>query len=383
MTVLDNRPRSQSTVEDAQAGEPDLTRWFLDTPHQVKPEVEHTLGLDDKNLLFDPARGKYLALSPSAGALVASLDGTRTGRQLLAERSATATPQQIERVARLLDDIRQSGFLTEAPRAEGARQATARFARREHLLRLPLITDIGRWLEPVVAPLRTVPGALLSWIWIGLAGLGIAIGLVGLTTAYVPRMPGHLWVVPVVLAAQIAVHELAHALVCQYLRAPAREAGIGLMFYFMPVGYVDRTDSYRVRSRAGRVMISLAGPLSDQIWFGVAGVVALTAPQPVASLAVLVMVSQLFLTAMNFNPLSPSDGYHAVTASLGIINLRGNALSYIVHLVLRTPLPTHFETKGRVERGWLIAYAAACLGFVALALTFTVRAVLGVLALFT
>lgn len=367
MAVLHDTPMASSTPEDGRDGSHELLAWFLDSRHRLNDHVERTAGLDDRALLYDAARGKYMALSPSAGVLVPHFDGTRTGAEVLGQLRRAPTREQAERVARLFHDLRQSGFLVELPVREDARRATARFARREHMFRFPLIKNVDRFLEPVTAPLRRVPSAVLVIAWLILAAIGLGFGVAGLTTTTVMTMPAGLWVVPVILGAQIAVHELAHAMVCQYLRVPAREAGVGLMLYFLPVGYVDRTDSYRVRSRSGRVLIALAGPLSDQIWFGVTGMVALTAPDPVSHVAVVLMVGQVLLTVMNFNPLTPSDGYHAVTAALGIINMRGNALSYIVHLVLRTPLPTHFGTKGRAERVWLVVYAVGCLGFVVIA----------------
>ena len=382
MAVLNDSPAPAPALENGRAESTDLVTWFLTSPHQLKRHVERTRGLDDRELLYDAARGKYMALSGSAGALVGHFDGVRTGAEVLEQLRQPPTPEQTQRVARLFHDIRQSGFLTEAPVGENGREATARFARKEHMFRFPLIKNVDRWLEPVTAPLRSVPPGVLVVAWLLLAAVGVGFGITGLTNTYVGAMPTGLWVVPLIMAAQIAVHELAHAVVCQYLRVPAREAGVALMLYFLPVGYVDRTDSYRVRSRPGRVMIAMAGPLSDQIWFGAAGIVALTAPEPVAHVAVVVMVCQILLTVMNFNPVTPSDGYHAVTAAMGIINLRGNALSYVVHLVLRTPLPTNFDVKGRTERAWLVVYAAGCLGFVAIALVAVVQAAGGYLGAF-
>lgn len=374
MAVLNDSPAPAPALEDGRAESTDLVTWFLTTSHQLKLHVERTHGLDDRDLLYDTARGKYMALSGSAGALINHFDGARTGAEVLSELRQPPTAAQTERVARLFHDIRQSGFLAEPPVGEGGREATARFARREHMFRFPLIKNVGRYLEPVSAPLRSVPPMALIVAWLILAATGVGLGVAGLTSTQVTSMPSNLWVVPLIMIVQIAVHELAHAVVCQYLRVPAREAGVALMLYFLPVGYVDRTDSYRVRSRSGRVMIAMAGPLSDQIWFGAAGVVALTAPDPVAHIAVVLMVCQILLTVMNFNPLTPSDGYHAITAALGIINMRGNALLYAVHLVLRTPLPTNFDAKGRTERVWLVVYAMGCLGFVAVALVAVVRA---------
>jgi putative peptide zinc metalloprotease protein len=154
--------------------------------------------------------------------------------------------------------------------------------------------------------------------------------------------------------------------VCQYLRVPVREAGIGLMLYLMPVGYVDRTDAYRVRERRSRAFLSLAGPLNDQIWFGATAVVAVTVPGETGDLAYSLLFFQALLTVANLNPLTPSDGYHAVSAVAGQVNVRGQALAYLTHRLLRIPLTPLMVAASPRRRRFYLVYAIACAAFVAL-----------------
>ena len=86
---------------------------------------------------------------------------------------------------------------------------------------------------------------------------------------------GSLLAIPLVLL-QILIHETLHAVVAQYLRRPVRGLGVALLFYFMPLAYVDRTDAYRHRGRPGRVMLAVAGPLSDGIAGGCTALVLVT-----------------------------------------------------------------------------------------------------------
>jgi putative peptide zinc metalloprotease protein len=162
-----------------------------------------------------------------------------------------------------------------------------------------------------------------------------------------------------------------------------REAGVGLMLYVMPVGYVDRTDAYRVRDRKSRAFIALAGPVNDQLWFGVTGVIALANQgTELGNFAFTYLIFQAFLTLMNFNPVSPSDGYHMVSALSGAINFRGQALSYLTHLVLRLPLTPELERIPTKRRRWFVLYAVACVLFflvLAFAASKTVLSLIGAL----
>lgn len=362
---------------DLSRREPDVAdpavTWFLSASPDLTPGVEHLPGLDGKPMLHNPGTGKYVSVTPTAAKLAVRFDGARTGAEILDSLALTPQDPTSLRIATMAQELRQLGFLCEPPTTEDVRIRLSRFALREHMPRLPLVTDISRLLEPLVAPARRVGARALITTWLLLAGVGATLGVYALTHVRVEAMPEHLWVLMPIIVIQIAVHELAHAVVCQYQRVPVRSAGIGLMLYVMPVGYVDRTDSHRVTSRAGRVMISVAGPLSDQVWFGVTGIVALTASSPVRELAVVLLVFQVFLTAMNLNPLTPSDGYHATTAALGIVNLRGKSLALVVHRLFRTPLPQHLERIGIRERRIMAGYGIACLAFALLLAAVAIR----------
>lgn len=337
--------------------------WFLSSTPALADGVEPLPGLDGRPMLFSPANGKYVAITPGAVRVTTAFDGQRSGRNLLAALQVAEDTATAQRIARMTHDLRQSGFLTEAPAHEDMKARASRFALREHLPRWELVHNVDRLLEPVVAPLRTVAIRGLVLVWLAFALAGLVIGGYALTHVRVAQMPSHIWVVLPLIFLQIGVHETSHAIVCQYLRAPVRSAGIALMLFFMPVGYVDRTDSHRVSSRTGRVLISLAGPLSDQLWFGVAGIVALTTPPPISHLAVVLLVFQLLMTFMNLNPLTPSDGYHAITASLGFVNLRGKCFATITHAVTRAPLPAYLENTRPAERRAMAVYGVLCLLF--------------------
>lgn len=350
----------------ALAGPSDVGAWFRDTKQQVREDVEVLQGLDQRPLLFIKTTGKYVAVGFDLPKLLPLFDGTRTGAEIIEQIASRADPiLAMDRLGGILHELRQAGALVEAPKPEHGRRGIASFMRREHLLRLPLTRSIGTWLEGPVAPLRAIPGRVLAGLWVTMSAIGFAVGLFSLFTAGSGwQLPSNLWVLYLVLFLQIGFHELSHALVCQYLKVPAREAGVGLMLYVMPVGYVDRTDSYRITDRKSRAFLSLAGPINDQIWFGVTGLVVLLAPPEISHLAFSMLALQVLLTLMNFNPLVPSDGYHAVSALAGIVNFRGKALNYLTHKLLRVPLSESQLTVSRKTSRAYIWYGIGCLAFV-------------------
>lgn len=362
--------------------------WFRDARPQLRDDATLIGGLDDRPLLFIEENGRYVSIGTSVVPLLPFFDGTATGDQLIEKFLATTEGADRERIANKLATVthglRQAGALTEEPEQVGGRQGVARFMRREHLLRLPLTRKIGDWLEGPVAQLRKIPGKHLALAWSLLALVGLAIGGYAIATAGSQwQPPTYVWLLYPLMFAQIAFHELSHALVCQYLRAPVREAGVGLMLYVMPVGYVDRTDAYRVRDRKSRAFIALAGPVNDQLWFGVTGIIAITNQgTELGNFAFTYLIFQAFLTLMNFNPVSPSDGYHMVSALSGAVNFRGQALSYLTHLVLRLPLSPELARIPKQRRRWFVLYAVGCVLFflvLAFAASKTVLSLIGAL----
>ncbi len=55
--------------------------------------------------------------------------------------------------------------------------------------------------------------------------------------------------VAIIMILHLALHEIAHAIVTKAYGITIREAGIALLYYFIPVAYVDRTDTYRLKSK--------------------------------------------------------------------------------------------------------------------------------------
>ncbi|MEU3568952.1 PqqD family peptide modification chaperone [Kitasatospora sp. NPDC036755] len=356
--------RRESATGQSIVEAPTDTAW-LDTERLVlKDGIEQLEGIDGRPMLFDGSTGRYVAVSRAGTVVLSLLDGASTARDVVRTVTASSSgePTAIETaVLRFFSELRQAGVLTIAPQAQTRGQRVMRYSLRERMPRKALTRSVHVLLEPLARQLRRLPVAVVVGAWLALVGAAVAVAGYALADRGAPQFSSWSWLAVLLLVAQIAVHELGHALVCQYLRVPVREAGVTLMLYVMPVAYVDRTDAYRVRNRAPRVLIALAGPMSDAIWAGVTGGVLLTAHGAAHDIASALLQLQLLLMLVNLNPLLPSDGYHALESAMGSINLRGRSFAYLTHLVTRAPLPSHLLASSRTKRAGYFAFGALCL----------------------
>jgi putative peptide zinc metalloprotease protein len=141
------------------------------------------------------------------------------------------------------------------------------------------------------------------------------------------------------------------------LHVPVRAAGVALLFWLVPVAYVDRTDAYQIRGRGGRVALAVAGPLLDGAVMGVTAVAAVV--WPTAATAHL-LVFQVFTLILNVNPLLPSDGYVAIEAATGLVDPRGRAYALLRCRLRRRPLPAHVAAMSPAARRAHLVYGVLC-----------------------
>lgn len=334
---------------------------WLDRPLQLAPRVSLVEGADGHPLLFDADSGTYVRLSRTGARLVPLLDGRRTGTALLEAASRSRGPDGVrDRTADLLsflNDLRAAGVLSEPPEPlSGSRLLLFRLFRLVPHIRFPA-EHLNRLLRPPAAVLARFPRT--AWAVGALTAVTATIAIFqAMTLPYQTFFTSPPWLLMVgALLVQATVHEMGHATVCQALGVPAREAGLRLFLLLIPLTYVDRTDAYRVRSRAGRTAVALVGPLVDLAAAGLSSMLILAAPERFGELIWLLGL-QMFVIITNLNPLLPfTDGHHVMEAALGEINLRNRAFSYLGHLLFRLPLPTAHRSISAARRRMYAVYA--------------------------
>ncbi|MER5639338.1 PqqD family peptide modification chaperone [Kitasatospora sp. NPDC002227] len=316
-------------------------------------------------MLVSPA-GRYLNISPSGLAILRALGEGMTGAELMTSL-ADRFPAQEESIRTVvpdfLTDLRRAEVLNLEPPARAGTDRVTRLSKLDLVKRFPLLAEPGRLAGPVARLLALVPVRLLCALLLAVPAVALPLAVLALTSGAGAGRPEP-WMPAVAIGAmlvQVLLHESCHAVAMCYNRVPPRDAGVGLMFYLLPIAYVDRTNSYRHQGRFGRVLISLVGPINDLFWAGVSATVVLTCGGEPAQFCRMLLVFQLLSLITNLNPLFPTDGYHAIEAAVGAINMRGRALAFVLHRLARKPLPLYLRSLSRRARAGYLVYITVSL----------------------
>lgn len=373
----------QSRSGDTAAG--GTADWLDNEPLAVRESMQHLEGADGRPLLFDEFSGRYVAISRAGAAVLQLMQDAPTAREAARRVSAAAGDhgRVEESVFQFLGELREAGVFTAQPPAPDRRRQLLTFSLRRRVPRWVLTRSLHRLLEPVAALLRPLQARVL--VALVLTGALGSAAFAGYTLVTQPglHVSSWIWLAALLLALQIGFHEMSHALICQYLRVPVREAGIMLMLFCMPVAFVDRTDSYRVRGRGARILIALAGPISDTFWAAAAAGVVVSTHGRASAVALLLLHLQLFFMIVNLNPLLPSDGFHAIESAFGALNLRGRSFAYLLHLFTRAQLPSYLHYSSWRRRSGYLAFGLLCAAYGAMMIGIVVLSCLHIFAIVT
>jgi putative peptide zinc metalloprotease protein len=283
-------------------------------------------------VLKDLKTGSFLRLSDNDAALFEALDGTLSLVELVGFAEQRFGASGPARLARLLSDLGERGFL--AGVEGGGRPAAAapagRLARvfkpREKVVpgvgaRFEALYRRGGWIlfsKPFLSTFAVLIAAgLCAFVWLIARRYGTPFvvashfgwgGLVFLLGRFVV----------------VAVHETAHGLTMASLGRRIERAGFKLIAIF-PYAFVDTSEAW-FEPRRRRIFISAAGPASDFTVAGVFSLCALLLPHGTIrdiffNLAFAGYVGGFF----NLNPFIERDGYHILVDVLGEPGLRRRA----------------------------------------------------------
>lgn len=340
----------------------------VDDRPRLRSDVELVSGFDGESLLHVAPDGRYVRLGSAAAELVPYFDGTRSVHDIalgvVGDRDISAQDVEVA-LQRLVESLARAGFLDGVPRASNP--SLRSWFSRTPTKRFPLLSadSVARFIRPATALVDVLrPPAMIILIAclavvISRASVGVlAVRYMTIRTTWVPFVS-----LALCLLATVA-HEASHAVVCHVSEHPVRSLGLALWYYFIPIAYADRTDTYRVRSRVTRVAISVAGPASDMFWCAVASVCLLTGAVDASSVPgqVLGGCVYFFLVGLlgNLNPLVPSDGQQALETAFGLVNVRNRAIGYLLaKLPGRDSDATPMDVP-RMARSAYLVYGAAC-----------------------
>ncbi len=328
-------------------------------------------------VLQDRTSGRFHRFSPAAYLLVSLLDGKRPLEQVWTMASARLGDDALtqDEVVQLLGQLHAADVLLGGVPPDVAEMAERgrRQRRRRSLagllnplaLRLPL-------LDPEEFLAATAP--LARWLFSRAGAVGFLLLL-----AYAGLLAGQYWdeltgnVADRVLATESllllvvtyplvkALHELGHAWAVKRWGGEVHEMGV-MLLVFMPVPYVDASDSASFPSRWHRALVGGAGILVELGLASLAMIVWVNAePSLLRAFAFSVMlICGISTVAFNGNPLLRFDGYYVLSDVLEIPNLGSRANAQLAWLVKRHGfgLPgLEQPAMAPGEAPWLLGYA--------------------------
>src|SRR4051812_25387330 len=282
-------------------------------------------------VLKDLATGTFLRLSDNDAFVFELLDGTHSLVELvgLCEQRFGATGPA--RLARLLTDLGERGFLVGVAGAAAPAPVAVSGWRRWFKPREKVFPGVGPKIEALYRRggwiLFTRP-ALVFLACLIVLGLASFVSLIvrRYGTPFVVASKLH-WGGVVFLVgrfAVVAVHEAAHGLTMASFGRRIERAGLKIVAIF-PYAFVDTSEAW-FEPRRRRIAVSAAGPLSDFSVGAVFALFALFLPPGVIrdiffNLAFAAYVGGFF----NLNPFIERDGYHMLVDWLGEPGLRRRA----------------------------------------------------------
>ncbi|NRR26431.1 M50 family metallopeptidase [Bacillus velezensis] len=319
---------------------------LLVNPLYLNEDIELIIGANEEPMLYDRQYGKYIRLSKVSLEILDLMDGYNTGQDIInkLDDKYSMYANFPEIVYMFFSSLRTANVLNIKALPEHLIKRKVRRIANKPMLRLPLAKSLNNQTDTALQIYKTIPKKIQSiLIYLLLLSAITSVIFLQITEGIQLNWTTVQWGwVAIIMILHLALHEIAHAIVTKAYGITIREAGIALLYYFIPVAYVDRTDTYRLKSKKGRIHIAIAGPYYDILASGMWAAVAMLDPQgPISDTAHSISTIQLCLVFSNLNLLLPTDGYHAVEAGVGEISLRKRAFLYFLHVITFRKLPAY------------------------------------------
>lgn len=330
-------------------------------------------------VLQDPTSGRFQRFTPSAYFVISLMDGKRSVQEiwdLACERLGDDALTQDELI-NLLSQLHQSDCLRSdtLPDAAEISERRRRDIRRRRVMsvinplsvRIPIF-DPDRLLQltlPVIRPMMTRTGAVIFAVVVATALVLAALNWSELTGDIVDRVMAAESLVALIFTYPFvkALHELGHGYALKRLGGEVHEIGI-MLLVFLPVPYVDASDTAALGSKWQRAAVGAAGILVEALLAAVAMLVWINAePGLVRSVAFNVMlIGGVSTLLFNGNPLLRFDGYYVFADLIEAPNLGQRASRYLGYLIQRYLFGVEDAESPATapgEKGWFVVYAIA------------------------
>jgi putative peptide zinc metalloprotease protein len=283
-------------------------------------------------VLKDLNRNTFLRLSDNDAHLFELLDGTHSLADLIGIAEQRFGPAGAPRLARLLADLGERGYLAGVAggEADAAEEAPQGFLKRLFKPREKSFERVGGFFEALYRRggwvLFTRP-ALYAIAALIVGGLGafvyLIVGRYGTPFVVAHRVGLGALIFLLGRFAVVAVHETAHGLAMASFGRRIHRAGFKLVVIF-PYAFVDTSEAW-FEPRNRRIAISAAGPISDFSLGALFSILCVfvegTTQDGFFQLAFAGYVGAFF----NLNPFIDRDGYHILVDYLREPGLRKRA----------------------------------------------------------
>jgi putative peptide zinc metalloprotease protein len=330
-------------------------------------------------VLQDRTSGRFMRFSPAAYLVISLMNGQRTLQEIwdiACERLGDDVLTQDEMIA-LVAQLHQGDVLRGdgIPDLEESSERARRISRRKKIMgvinplavRIPLFDPdafVTRTL-PLVRPILSWIGALTFIVVVTTAAVLAALNWPALTNNIADRVLAAESLAMLLLTYPFvkAVHELGHGYVLKRWGGEVHEMGI-MFLVFMPVPYVDASDTAALREKWRRAFVGAAGIMVEAFLAAIALFIWLNAEEGmVRAVAFNVMVIGGVSTLLfNGNPLLRFDGYYVLSDLIEAPNLgtRSNRyLGYLIQTRLFGVEPPNPPLVAPGEARWLVFYSIA------------------------
>ncbi len=334
-------------------------------------------------VLQDRTSGRFHRFSPSSYHVISMLDGQRTVQEIwdiTCDQLDDETLTQDE-VIRLLGQLHAADVLVGdvlpdieelADRGEKQRNRKLMMSFMNPLaVRFPLIDpdDFVTATFPLVRPFISWFGALIFLCVVGYGGFLALSHWEELTRNVADRVltAQNIGILALTYIGVKTVHELGHAYVVKKWGGEVHE--IGLMFLvFMPVPYVDASDSMRFPSKWQRALVGAAGILVEFFLAALAMIVWINAEDGLVRAFAYntMLIGGISTLLFNGNPLLKFDGYYVMSDIIEIPNLAQRSKNYIGYLIKRYAFGIEHAQNpatGPGEPGWFVFYGLASFAY--------------------
>lgn len=325
------RENPDFAVREIEAAAPRLRRDLRWTFQEVRGEGTY--------LLEDPVQGKFYRLGRREHEFATELDGRRTVAALVAA-SAKRDPRlalesgEAASLVRLLVDagLVETGGASHADRVwdevNRPRESKKALGRVGQMLFLKLpLGNPDRFFDWLARKAGWLAGPWFAAVWVAVVTSGAA-AVHGEKERFVAQLSGlfdfgNLWILGGLWLVLKAFHECWHGFVCRRFGGAVPEAGITLLLFTTPLGYVNASSSASFPSRWHRIAVAAAGIYGELLLSALAAILwARTEPGPLSeALHRIVVLSSATTLLFNANPLMRFDGYYLLSDLLDIPNL--------------------------------------------------------------